>query len=428
MEIHTELERDFKFDRDRAIWVPKDESESYKRYNDLGILVRKGLMDEKSNYYSDQICYFLPSIIPLPSNEPISGSFGRPTFESIIPQTPQKILKKKADEDSLFLDPRKIKSELDKYVISQEDAKKSLSVAFSKLYKYHKNQIPNYISSNYLLIGPTGVGKTKLLETLSMLFEMPMEIVKTARLVQSGIVGDRIEEKFKTLKSKIDKKGRITNGLSIMYFDEIDKICSSGKYKSNIYGDAVQDELISVLDRTTISGVDTSKVLFIAGGAFENLDKIVLERMNKSKSIGFGSEIKSKNGYAVNDAYKTLSTDDLVSYGMKKELVGRFPSHTFLSNLNKDDIVKILTGCKDSIIKSTCDFYQKTDYVDIIFTDKSLELIADYSLASGTGARAAQGAVEKVLNKYEYKIMDYCGKTIVITAEVVRSELGMDTK
>ena len=125
------------------------------------------------------------------------------------------------------------------------------------------------------------------------------------------------------------------------------------------------------------------------------------------------------------DVYNNLSTDDLIKYGMKKELIGRFPGHAFLNSLEKDDLVRILTECEDSIIKSTSEFYRRTDDVDIIFSDESLELIADYSLASGTGARALQGAVGKVLGDYEYKIMEYRGKSINITGDVVRSSLGI---
>jgi len=341
-------------------------------------------------------------------------------------------------EDINLLKPEEIKTFLDDYVIGQEEAKKVLSVA---VYNHYKRIMAGrdlgveLHKSNILMLGPTGCGKTLLAQSLAKVLNVPFAIADATALTEAGYVGEDVENILLKIIQAAD--GDIERAeYGIIYIDEIDKITRKSENPSitrDVSGEGVQQALLKIVEGTVASvppqggrkhphqellQIDTTNILFICGGAFEGLDKIIEHRINK-KSIGFGAEIADKQDQNINEILHQVLPHDLVKFGLIPELVGRVPVTVALEMLDKHALVQILTEPKSAIVKQ----YQKLmelDNVELIFDQEALEAIAALSLKRKTGARGLRAIMENIMMDIMYRApSDESIKHCRITKEVV---------
>ena len=335
--------------------------------------------------------------------------------------------------------PHEIKKKLDEYVVGQDKAKIALSVAVYNHYKriYFSNDDVEISKSNVLLLGPTGVGKTYLAQTLAKLLDVPFAIADATTLTEAGYVGEDVENILLRLIQAADFDiFRAERG--IIYIDEIDKISRKSENQSitrDVSGEGVQQALLKILEGTTASVppkggrkhpqqesimINTSNILFICGGAFDWLEKIVQKR-SASTSLGFGGEVHGKKELDEIDWMKDVTPHDLVKYGLIPELVGRIPVITSLNALDENSLVRILTEPKNSLVNQ----YKKLfdlDKVDLEFTPDSLISIAKRTLERKTGARGLRSIMEETLMPMMYEIpSDFTVEKVTVTKEMIEN-------
>ncbi|MCL4309506.1 MAG: ATP-dependent Clp protease ATP-binding subunit ClpX [Thermoleophilia bacterium] len=341
--------------------------------------------------------------------------------------------------------PKEIYEALDEYVVGQDEAKRTLSVAVYNHYKriqMFSGEDSNEVElqkSNIMLLGPTGCGKTLLAQTLARFLNVPFAIADATALTEAGYVGEDVENILLKLIQAADydvKKAET----GIIYIDEVDKIARRADNPSitrDVSGEGVQQALLKILEGTVASvppqggrkhphqeflSIDTTNILFICGGAFAHLDKII-ERRVGHKGMGFGADVKSKAEKDVGSTFAQVMPEDLLEYGLIPEFIGRLPVVTAIHNLNRDDLVRILTVPKNALVKQFERFF-RFDNIELVFAPDSLEAIAEKALKLETGARGLRSIIEQSLLNVMFELPSRGDvRKCVVTKETIEREI-----
>ena len=345
--------------------------------------------------------------------------------------------------------PTEIKAHLDDFVIGQEQAKKALSVAVYNHYKRLRYKQTHGTKgdvevdkSNLLLVGPTGSGKTLLAQTLARFLDVPFTIADATVLTEAGYVGEDVENILVRLLQAADYDvARAESG--IIFIDEIDKIARKTANPSitrDVSGEGVQQGLLKILEGTVAAvppkggrkhpeqalvQINTRNILFICGGAFETLDKIIAHRVNKG-GMGFGADIRSSEDNTLTELFKQLEPDDLIQFGLIPEIVGRLPIAVALEELDENAMLNILTQPKNALVKQFKSLFAM-DGIELEFSDDALKEIVRETMARKTGARGLRSVMEKALQQAMFELPGSGTKKLELTAEMIRKGLNTIT-
>lgn len=334
--------------------------------------------------------------------------------------------------------PKEINALLDEYIIGQENAKKTLSVAvynhYKRIFRDDAEDETQIAKSNVLLIGPTGSGKTLLAQTIARFLNVPIAIADATNLTEAGYVGEDVENILTKLLMAADGDPQLAEQ-GIVFIDEVDKIARMGENRSitrDVSGEGVQQALLKLIEGSVVNippkggrkhpnqdfiQIDTANILFICGGAFDGLNDILKRRLG-ANTLGFGQEKRSKK--EEQDLLHLVESDDLVSFGLIPELIGRLHILATLGEISKEDMVRILIEPKNSLVKQ----YQKLfeiDNVKLTFEEEALTMIAQKALDRKTGARGLRSILEEILLDIMYELPELEGFEVIITEEVVET-------